>query len=72
MGKYKDLFKKLFKVVVSTPETLGSYVDFLEERYDYIIFDEASQMFLEKAIPFLAIGDKIIIAGDDQQMQPTN
>ena len=72
MNKYKDLFKKLFKVVVSTPETLGSYVDFLEERYDYIIFDEASQMFLEKAIPFLAIGDKIIIAGDDQQMQPTN
>lgn len=69
---FKEIFKKLFKVVVSTPESLATYVDFLNEEYDYIIFDEASQMFLEKAIPFLAIGKKIIIAGDDQQMQPTN
>lgn len=69
---FKDIFKKMFNVVVSTPESLATYIDFINEKYDYVIFDEASQMFLEKAIPFLAIGKKIIIAGDNQQMQPSN
>ena len=69
---YKDIFPKLFNVVVSTPEALATYVDFENDEYDYVIFDEASQIFLEKAIPFLPIGKKIIIAGDDKQMQPSN
>lgn len=72
INKYKDIFKDLFSVVVSTPEALASFVDFEKDHYDYVIFDEASQLFVEKAIPFIAIADKAIIAGDDQQMQPSN
>lgn len=72
INKYKDIFKNLFSVVVSTPEALASFVDFDKDRYDYVIFDEASQLFVEKAIPFIAIANKAIIAGDDQQMQPSN
>lgn len=68
----KNLFKKFFNIVVGTPENLASYVDFSNDHYDYIIFDESSQIFLEKALPFMAIGDKIIIAGDNQQMRPSN
>lgn len=69
---FKDLFKKFFKIIVSTPEDLATKIDFINDHYDYVIFDEASQLFLEKAIPFLAISEKAIIAGDDQQMQPSN
>lgn len=69
---FKDMFKKFFKIIVSTPESLATKIDFMNERYDYVIFDEASQLFLERAIPFLAISDKAIIAGDNQQMQPSN
>ena len=69
---FKDIFKKFFNFTVGTPENLASYVDFMNDHYDYIIFDESSQIFLEKALPFIALGDKIIIAGDNQQMQPSN
>lgn len=69
---FRNLFKKFFKIVISTPESLATKIDFLNERYDYVIFDEASQLFLERAIPFLAIADRAIIAGDDQQMQPSS
>ncbi|MBR2651438.1 ATP-binding protein, partial [bacterium] len=69
---FKDILRKLFDIVISTPDSLSSFVDFENDHYDYVIFDEASQIFLEKAIPFISIADKVIIAGDDQQMQPTN
>ena len=69
---FKKELKKLFNVVVSTPEALSSFIDFKQDRYDYVIFDESSQIFLEKAIAYMSIGKKIIVAGDDQQMQPSN
>ncbi len=72
ISTFKDIFKKLFNIIVGTPENLASFVDFENDHYDYIIFDESSQIFLEKALPFLAIAEKIIIAGDNQQMQPSN
>lgn len=69
---FKNELKKIFNIVVSTPEALSTFVDFKNEIYDYVIFDEASQIFLEKALPYISIGKKIIIAGDNQQMQPSN
>ncbi|MBO6072257.1 hypothetical protein J6P59_01140 [bacterium] len=69
---YKDLLKNIFPVFISNPDKLASFIDFKNDQYDYVIFDEASQIFLEKAIPYLSIAKKVIIAGDNQQMQPTN
>lgn len=69
---FKNELKKIFNVIVSTPEVLSTFVDFENEKYDYVIFDEASQIFLEKALPYISIGSKVIIAGDNQQMQPSN
>ncbi len=69
---FKNELKQLFNIYVSTPEALSSFIDFKKDRFDYVIFDEASQIFLEKAIPYISIADKVIVAGDDQQMQPSN
>ena len=69
---FKNQLKKMFNVIVSTPEALSSFVDFKKDLFDYVIFDESSQIFLEKALPYMAISKKVIIAGDDQQMQPSN
>lgn len=69
---FKKELKEIFNIVVSTPESLSNFVDFKNDRFDYVIFDEASQIFLEKAIPFISLGKKVIIAGDNQQMQPSN
>lgn len=68
---YKDIINELFGIFVSTPQTLASTVD-LNQRFDYAIFDEASQLHLEKAIPYIGMANKSIIAGDNQQMKPTN
>ena len=69
---YENLLKNLFPIIVANPDNLSSFIDFEKDQYDYVIFDEASQIFLEKAIPYLSIAKKVIIAGDNEQMQPTN
>ena len=47
LNKHKMIINKLYDVVASTPGTLSDIVDFGDE-YDYAIFDESSQMHLEK------------------------
>lgn len=45
-----------------------------EENYlfDVLIFDEASQIFPEDAIPAIARCKQIIVVGDEQQLPPSN
>lgn len=71
VNKYKDVINSLFNVYISTPHKLADTIN-VNCKYDFVIFDEASQLHLEKAIPFVSLGKKIIIAGDNQQMKPTN
>lgn len=40
--------------------------------FDLVIFDEASQCFAEQGIPALARGRQVVIAGDRQQLQPSD
>lgn len=40
--------------------------------FDIIIFDEASQMYVENAIPTIFRGKQVVIAGDDKQLRPTS
>ncbi|VEU78887.1 putative DNA helicase [Metamycoplasma arthritidis] len=69
---FNDIIKTVYNIYVGTPEILGNFIDFQKDHFDYVIFDEASQIYIEKAIPFISIADKVIIAGDSQQMQPSN
>ncbi|MGL5643738.1 MAG: DEAD/DEAH box helicase, partial [Metamycoplasmataceae bacterium] len=67
--KHSDIIKILFPIIISTPETeLRSWS---RNEFDYAILDESSQIFLEKGIPVLYLAKIKILAGDDQQMQPT-
>lgn len=66
---HADIVKILFPIIISTPETeLRSWT---RNEFDYAILDESSQIFLEKGIPILYLAKIKILAGDDQQMQPT-
>nr|WP_237076569.1 AAA domain-containing protein [Mycoplasma phocoeninasale] len=69
---FNDIIKTVYNIYVGTPEILGNFIDFEKDHFDYVIFDEASQIYIEKAIPFISISDKVIVAGDNQQMQPSN
>ena len=44
----------------------------ISKSFDYGIFDEASQMFLERSYPSIYRCNINIVAGDDKQLCPTN
>lgn len=67
--KHSDIVKVLFPIIITTPETeLKSWE---QNEFDYAILDESSQIFLEKGLPVLYLAKIKILAGDDQQMQPS-
>ena len=41
-------------------------------EFDVVIFDEASQIQLEEAIPAVYRSAQVIVVGDDKQLPPTN
>lgn len=70
INRHRNILKKIFKVFSGTAESLANFIDFNEDKFDYIIFDEASQIPYQVAFLYLLIGKKIIIAGDNQQLKP--
>ncbi len=43
-----------------------------EPQFDLVIFDEASQVFPEDAIPAILRGRQLVLAGDSKQLPPTS
>jgi len=44
----------------------------MEKIFDLVIFDEASQCFVEQGIPAMYRGKQVVVAGDDKQLQPND
>ena len=72
MEKHGQYLKNVFPIWVSRPEEVALFLNFEKQSFDYGIFDEASQMFLERAYPILYRTKIKIVAGDDKQLRPTN
>ena len=68
--KYYEQLKVIFPVWFLKPELVAQYIPFEKELFDYIIFDEASQMVLEKSYALLYRAKKAVICGDPKQLQP--
>ncbi|AJC50063.1 ABC transporter ATP-binding protein [Mycoplasma flocculare] len=66
--KHAEIIKVLFPIIITTPDI--ELVMFEKKYFDYVVIDEASQMFLEEALPLLFYGKIKILVGDHQQMQP--
>ncbi len=54
-----------------SPET-ASMVFPLHGIFDLVIFDEASQCFVEKAFPTLFRGKQVVVIGDSKQLKPND
>ncbi len=54
---------------MASPESVSAIFP-LEELFDLVIFDEASQCFAEKGIPAMFRGKQVVITGDSQQLAP--
>ncbi len=72
MKKYFSSLLELFPIWISRPEDVSDIIECEGKIFDYGIFDEASQMFLERAYPILYRTDIKIVAGDDKQLKPSS
>lgn len=73
ISKFKDT--GLFDILpcwLLTPEVVSDILPLSKNIFDIIIFDEASQIFVEKSIPAIYRAKSIVIAGDDKQLQPNS
>ncbi len=66
------IIPQLKPCMMMSPLTVSSYFGANRDwKFDVVIFDEASQIKPEYAIPAIARAKQIIVAGDSKQMPPT-
>lgn len=64
--------EELFNLVpcwMASPEAVSAIFP-MEQLFDVVIFDEASQCFAERGIPAMYRGKQVLIAGDSKQLRP--
>jgi len=66
-----ELFKAI-KIWLMTPEAVSEILPQQNELFDLLIFDEASQLYVEKSIPSIIRAKKVVIAGDHKQLRPSS
>lgn len=66
-----ELFKGV-KIWLMTPEVVSEVLPLESDLFDLLIFDEASQIYIEKGVPSIARAKKVVIAGDNKQLRPSS
>jgi hypothetical protein len=69
IDQYKDEIFRLIPCWLASPETASALFP-LQQYFDLVIFDEASQCYFERGLPLMLRGKQVVIAGDSQQLQP--
>lgn len=64
--------RQIQPALLTSPETASALLPLVPELYDLVVIDEASQMFVAEAIPMLFRAKRALIAGDRQQMPPSD
>ncbi len=70
--KYDFELLSNIRIWLMTPEVVSEVLPFKAGLFDYVIFDEASQLYVEKGIPSIYRGKNVIIAGDNKQLRPSS
>lgn len=66
------LMPRLCPCMLMSPMSVAQYLDLTQERFDLVVFDEASQMPTSEAVGAIARGKSLIVVGDPKQMPPTS
>ena len=67
-----NLLPRLCPCMLMSPISVAQYIDLKSEKFDLVIFDEASQMPTSEAVGAIARGKALIVVGDSKQMPPTS
>lgn len=71
MDVYGQFILALFPCWLLSPENVSSILPLTKNLFDIVIFDEASQVFIESTIPTIYRGKNIVVAGDSKQLRPS-
>ena len=71
MEVYSKFILTLFPCWLLSPENVSNLLPLEKNMFDVVIFDEASQVFIESTIPTIYRGKSIVVAGDDKQLRPS-
>ena len=71
MDLYGEFLLRLFPCWLLSPESVSTIFPLKKEMFDIILFDEASQVFIENTLPTIYRGKHIVVAGDSKQLRPT-
>ncbi|MEQ9411072.1 MAG: AAA domain-containing protein [Fuerstiella sp.] len=66
------VIRDLKPVWLMSPLSVSDTLPLTAEHFDAVIFDEASQITLEDAVPALYRADQAIVVGDEMQLPPTS
>ena len=69
IGNFTNEIFDLVPCWMASPESVSAIFP-MEQMFDLVIFDEASQCFSERGIPAMYRGKQIVVTGDDKQLAP--
>lgn len=69
MGKDFGLYQ-LRPIWLANPDTVSRIFPLQEGLFDVVVFDEASQLPVEYALPAIYRGKTIVVSGDEKQLPP--
>ena len=67
-----NLLRRMCPVMLMSPISVAQYIDPSYPKFDYVIFDEASQIQTCNAVGAISRGENAIIVGDPKQLPPTS
>jgi len=71
LARAPDVLTRIAPCWVASPLSVSQLLDGSKRHFDLVIFDEASQILQEEAIPALYRAEQVVVAGDRHQLPPT-
>lgn len=69
--EYYSVLKFVFPIWILSPDNVANYIPLAQHEFAVGIFDEASQMRVERSIPLIYRCTRSVVSGDDKQLRPS-
>ncbi|HEX5717327.1 MAG TPA: AAA domain-containing protein [Thermoanaerobaculia bacterium] len=71
LARAPEVLTRIAPCWVASPLSVSQLLDGGKRHFDLVVFDEASQILQEEAIPSLYRAEQVVVAGDRHQLPPT-
>lgn len=66
-----ELFRGV-RIFLMTPEAVSEVLPLKNDLFELLVFDEASQIYVERGIPAIARAKRLVVCGDHKQLRPSS